>query len=558
MHPLFVSIANIPGHIRMAASSYAWRCVAFMPIPKFDVPAANQSILQARIVHKCIDIVTEGLKRVAETGSSMVDPHGHIRYCFTPLAAWTADLPEQLMLSCLSKSASPVTEATQKQFGDAQPYPPRTGELTLKRIDEVNKKTGPWDLSRYQKLAKALQLNGVDLPFFRNWRFANPSTFLLPEVLHTCHKFFFDHVLPWCKKLLGAELDARFKCHHKRTGVRHFAGGVSHVKQMTGRDHRDIQRTIVAMIAGRVPGRFLCAIRALIDFIYQAQSPVYTDSSIEEMEASLREFHAHKDVIIEVGARKKKANGKADFCIPKLELFQSFGRAVRNSGALIFHTADVSERLLKTHCKETFERTSKNKDFGEQIARILNRGEAVRQFDLYTLLLSSDVPLINAICAEEERERATDPAFAWVGRVLPNEQWQIQGPRPVRNYFPNGILTTNAEAALHVTLRPDETNLSLDAIAMQYHLPDFKARYMDFLRSHCHDIQFPLIFECTALWYKFRVQLRSTFDPSRILPSQAVQAKPPSQDFPYGCCDAVLITPSSNGMQFLAYALVTY
>ena len=94
MHPLFVSIANIPGHIRMAASSYAWRCVAFMPIPKFDVPAANQAILQARIVHKCIDIVTEGLKRVTETGSFMVDPHGHLRYCFTPLAAWTADLPE--------------------------------------------------------------------------------------------------------------------------------------------------------------------------------------------------------------------------------------------------------------------------------------------------------------------------------------------------------------------------------------------------------------------------------------------------------------------------------
>ena len=267
------------------------------------------------------------------------------------------------------------------------------------------------------------------------------------------------------------------------------------------------------------------------------------------MEASLREFHAHKDVIIEVGARKKKVNGKADFCIPKLELFQSFGRVVRNSGTLIFHTVDVSKRLLKTHCKETFERMSKNKDFGEQIARILNRGEAVRQFDLYTLLLSSNVPLINAICAEEEGEHATDPAFAWVGRVLPNEQWQIQGPRPVRNYFPNSILATNAETALHVTLRPDETNLSLDAITMQYHLPDFKAHYMDFLGSHCHDIQFPLLFECIALWYKFRVQLHSTFDPSWVLPSQAIQAKPTLQDFPYGCCDTVLITPPSNGMQ---------
>jgi hypothetical protein len=75
---------------------------------------------------------------------------------------------------------------------------------------------------------------------------------------------------------------------------------------MTGREHRDIQRTIVVMITGRVPPRFLCAVRVLIDFIYQAQSPIHTDSSIDEMESSLCEFHAHKDAIIEVGARWTK------------------------------------------------------------------------------------------------------------------------------------------------------------------------------------------------------------------------------------------------------------
>ena len=81
---------------------------------------------------------------------------------------------------------------------------------------------------------------------------------------------------------------------------------------MMGREHRDIQHTIVAMIAGRVPPRFLHAVRALIDFIYQAQSPVHTDSSIDQMESSLREFHAHKDVIIKVGARRTKAAGSKD------------------------------------------------------------------------------------------------------------------------------------------------------------------------------------------------------------------------------------------------------
>jgi len=549
MHPLFISIGNIPGHIRMAATSHAWRCVAFMPIPKFDVPQANQSILQAHVWHSCVDIVAGGLKCVAKTGCFMPDPHGDIRHCFMPLVAWTADLPEQLMIACVSKSASPVTEATHKQFGDAHRHLPRTGELTLERIKQITTTVDPWNLARFQKLVKKLQLSGVDIPFWGDWLFGDPSIFLLPEILHACHKFFFDHILPWCKELLGAELDAWFKCHHKRTGARHFAGGVSHVKQMTGREHRNIQRTIVAMIAGRVPPRFLRAIRALIDFIYQAQSPVFTDTSIEQMESSLAEFHANKDAIIEAGDRRTKAAGaKDDFNIPKLELFQSFAAAVRNSGALIHHTADVSERLLKTHCKQPFEHTSKNKDFAEQICRILDRKEVMRQFDVYTLLRSSNVLLTNAIRAEQEEVATTDPTFAWVGRVLPKEQWQIQGPRPVRNYFINGIPTSNAQTALHITSRPDETNLLLNDIATQYRLPDFETRYIEYLWNF-GDVQFPLVFDRIALWYKFRVQLQSIFRSSKILPSQAVQARCPSADFPYGRCDAVLISPPDNGLQ---------
>ena len=144
--------------------------------------------------------------------------------------------------------------------------------------------------------------------------------------------------------------------------------GVSHVKQIMGREHCNIQRTIIAMIASCVPPRFLHTVCALIDFIYQAQSPIHTETSIWEMESSLHKFHVNKNAITEAGARKMKVAGaKADFYIPKLELFHSFASAICNSGAIIHHTADVSECLLITHCKHPFEHTSKNKDFIEQI-----------------------------------------------------------------------------------------------------------------------------------------------------------------------------------------------
>ncbi|KAH7903179.1 hypothetical protein BJ138DRAFT_1021044, partial [Hygrophoropsis aurantiaca] len=537
MHPLFISIGNIASHIRMAATSHAWRCVAFMPIPKFEVHSEYQTILQTRVWHKCADIVFANLKRAAVHGAIMTDPHGSIRNCYTPLAAWTADLPEQLMISCTAKNASPVTEATHKQFGDAHHYPPRTAELTIQRIHHVGQQTDVWNLDRFQKLAKTMHLSGVSQPFWRDWEYAEPSIFLVPEVLHTCHKFFFDHVLKWCKEVVGKELDSRFKAHHKRISVRHFANGVSHVKQMTGRDHRDIQRTIVPMIAGLVPPDFLRAIRAIIDFIYQSQSPVHTDASIERMESSLREFHTHKDAILRAHGRKTSTGVKDDFFIPKLELLHSFANAVRNNGAIIQYTADVSERLLITHCKHPFERTSKNKDFTTQVTRILDREESMRRFDIYTLLRSSNVALVNAINDEELAVTSANPALAWVSRILPEEQRQIQGPRPCRNYFTGGVLSANAQTALHVTVRSDDMVYSVVDIGTKYHLPDFALQYQRFILAYHHDFQYFLgAFDRFAIWHKFRVQLLSTFRPSMILPSQVVQAKPPSPDIPLGCC----------------------
>ena len=173
------------------------------------------------------------------------------------------------------------------------------------------------------------------------------------------HKFFFDHILKWCKEGLGAdELDTRYQSHHKRVGTRHFLNRVSHVKQMTGREHRDLQRTIVATITGPVPLNVVRAVRAAIDFIYKAQAPTFTDSSISSMVNSLVEFHAYKQSVIDTGLRRGTSGPIDHFEISKLELLHSFTPAIRNAGAPIQFTADVSEHLLITHCKNPFKHTS--------------------------------------------------------------------------------------------------------------------------------------------------------------------------------------------------------
>ena len=52
----------------------------------------------------------------------------------------------------------------------------------------------------------------------------------------------------------------------------------------------DLQRTIIATTAGLAEPDFVRAIRAIVDFLYRAQAPTFTHSSIHAMEESLQEL----------------------------------------------------------------------------------------------------------------------------------------------------------------------------------------------------------------------------------------------------------------------------
>jgi hypothetical protein len=86
----------------------------------------------------------------------------------------------------------------------------------LQQIHRLAQCINPWKVWEFLEAAKALSLSGVHLPFWRNWRFTDPINFLTPEILRTLHKFFFNHILKWCKEGLGPDkLDSRYQSQHK-------------------------------------------------------------------------------------------------------------------------------------------------------------------------------------------------------------------------------------------------------------------------------------------------------------------------------------------------------
>ena len=118
-HPILLSLANIRMDVRMKPSSHAFILLALLPCPKFlakDRP--TRGVLESRLVHLCLDIITQPLKLAARSGRMMADPSGFSRFCFTALASYIVDTPEAALIAGVAGKMLHLTMADYRNFGD--------------------------------------------------------------------------------------------------------------------------------------------------------------------------------------------------------------------------------------------------------------------------------------------------------------------------------------------------------------------------------------------------------------------------------------------------------
>ena len=403
-HPVLLSLTNIHTDVHTKSSNNTFPLVALLPCPKFVAKDRDiRSVLENRLIHLCLNIITNPLKLATRAGRMMADPRGYSRFCFPTLTSYMVDTPEATMLVCVVGKTSHLTMADYQQFGDPVRQEPRTASTTLAQLDSLAVEFNPADLFPYMSAAKAMRLNGIHLPFWRDWYLktppgtpkrilrADPCRFLTPKPLHHWHKQFWDHDMKWSIRVVGAaELNFWFTTLQPIIGYKYFKDGISTLKQVTGQVHQDIERYIVGVIAGKAPSSFVIAIRALMDFQYLAQSRQLDDNSLSQITTSLQLFHEHKHTILKIGTRVGKG-GKwmKHFQIPKLELMHGVVPSVVESGAVIQWSADRTEHAHITEIKIPG-RSGNNQDHNPQICRWLDRSEKQRNFSLALQLLVSD------------------------------------------------------------------------------------------------------------------------------------------------------------------------
>ncbi len=184
--------------------------------------------------------------------------------------------------------------------------------------------------------------------------------------------------------LLGdKEVDKCFSSLQRRVGFRHFKEGFTRFRQHTGREIRDIARSLVVTCYGHpwFTPPITRAFRGLIDFIYYAQYESQSDKTLEYLTSALQQFHANKEALSRAGVRNGKQM-KGLFNIPKLELMQNAVRMVRSLGSLPQFSSDQTERLHILNAKLPYRHTNR-KDYGPQMCRFLDRNEKVQLFTIY-------------------------------------------------------------------------------------------------------------------------------------------------------------------------------
>jgi hypothetical protein len=161
------------------------------------------------------------------------------------------------------------------------------------------------------------------------------------------------------------------QCH----GIQFFTNGICSLAKISGSTHKDICHILLGLIIGLklsqnlLPVRLIRAVRGILDFLYLAQYPVHSTITLNAMDNALNQFHANKDIFIDLGIRSNFNLPKVHFCGHYRPLIEEFGTTDNTN-------TETTERLHIDFAKEAY-RATNYKNTYPQMTLWLERKEKV-------------------------------------------------------------------------------------------------------------------------------------------------------------------------------------
>jgi hypothetical protein len=314
--------------------------------------------------------IVRPLEEAGRTGIDLPCGDGYVRRCYPILAAYVADNPEQTMIACCAKNRCYRCTCPRDHRGDLQVDPDRQPSETAHAVEARAR-------GHTSVLYETQGLRPFGCPFWVDLPHCDISAALTPDILHQLHKGVFrEHLMNWCLALVEkASVDSRYKAMPGHATLRHFRAGVTKLEKTTGKEHKDMEKVFIGVMAGLVNKKVMDAIVAIIDFIYYAQLTSHSTKTLEWMDDALERFHNAKQVFVDLGVRE-------DFNINKVHSMVHYTTAIRELGTMDGYNTESPERLHIEFAKRAYKATNRI-DFFRQMTTYLERRERVFKFDAY-------------------------------------------------------------------------------------------------------------------------------------------------------------------------------
>lgn len=371
-YPVYLTIGNLPKEIRRKPSRQGQILLAYLPTTRLDHitnKAARRRTL-ANLFHSCMSRILAPLRDAGINGIVMASGDGVKRRCHPILAAYIGDYPEQCLVTGAYTGDCPVCDCPHDDLGS---FP---CEYDLRDLDKIMDAFAQLGTPDFTQACLDANIKPLQHPFWEDLPYVDIFQSITPDILHQLYQGVFKHLLSWLTDVCGAaEIDARVRRLPSNHGIRIFHKGITSLSRVSGTEHKQMSRFLLGLIVDvRLPGNLSSqslfrATRSLLDFLYLAQYPVHTDATLTALDDALQEFHANREIFVELGIRD-------NFNIPKLHFLEHYVRCIKLFGTTDNFNTEATERLHIDFAKDAY-RATNHKDEFPQMTKWLERREKI-------------------------------------------------------------------------------------------------------------------------------------------------------------------------------------
>ena len=292
-YPVYLTIGNLPKDVRRKPSRRGQILLAYIPSTRLEHitnKAARRRTL-ANLFHTCLSRILKPLRKAGIEGIDIVSGDGVTRRGHPILALYIGDYPEQLLVTCCKNGTCPRCDIPRNDVG-ASTDPKRPLRDLENILAALSKADG--NPVEFARACREAGIKPVVEPFWVGLPYVNIFQSITPDILHQLYQGVIKHIISWLKTAYRPEeLDARCRWLPPNHQIRLFLKGITSLQRVTGKEHADVCRFLIALIIGLPlsggfsPLRLIRAVRAMLDFLYLAQYPAHTSDTIALLQDAL-------------------------------------------------------------------------------------------------------------------------------------------------------------------------------------------------------------------------------------------------------------------------------